>query len=194
MDVKSTVDEIVGDAQQVQSFWRRLFGAKPARSDATQPVAKKKEKYVAVDETKVMLSIVEQLNTFFRLQEQLATHIRVEEERSKSVYDPSANLMEAALKRIVAQDQMAALEVEIRECMVYNAPKEMGALYSRMFETKAIIAAEQEEARLREESKERYKSWRRREAKRRFLLKEAYLAGTAVVLLYIWMWLLYIRK
>jgi hypothetical protein len=89
---------------------------------------------------------------------------------------------------------MAALEVEIRECMVYNAPKEMGALYSRMFETKAIIAAEQEEARLREESKERYRLWRRREAKRRFLLKEAYLVGTAVVLLYIWMWLLYIRK
>jgi hypothetical protein len=69
--------------------------------------------------------------SFFKLQEQLAEHIREEEEKSKTVYDPDANLMEAALKRVMAQDQMALLETEIREAMVYGAPKEMGALYSK---------------------------------------------------------------
>jgi hypothetical protein len=83
-----------------------------------------------------MSDIVEQLTTFFRLQEQLAAHIRAEEEKSRNVYDPDANLMEAALKRIMAMDQMAALEVEIREAMVYGAPPEMGALYSKTFEMK----------------------------------------------------------
>jgi hypothetical protein len=44
----------------------------------------------------------------FKLQEQLAEHIREEEEKSKTVYDPDENLMEAALKRVMAlQDQMA---------------------------------------------------------------------------------------
>ena len=38
------------------------------------------------------------LTQFFKLQEQLAAHIREEEEKSKNVYDPDANLMEAALK------------------------------------------------------------------------------------------------
>jgi hypothetical protein len=194
MEIKSSVDEIVGDAQQVQSFWRRLFGAKPTRSDAIQPVAKKKEKYVAVDETKVMTGIVEQLTTFFHLQDQLAAHIREEEEKSKTVYDPNANLMEAALKRIMAQDQMAALEVEIRECMVYNAPKEMGALYSRTFETREIIAAEQEQARLKQEAQQRYKQWQRREAKRNLQAKSAYLIGTVGFLLYLWLWLLLLNR
>ena len=109
MEVKSTVEEIVSDAKAVQSFWSRLF-SKPAPKSVA-----KKETYVAVDETKVMAGIVEKLTQFFKLQEQLAAHIREEEEKSKNVYDPDANLMEAALKRVMAQDQMAALEVEIRD-------------------------------------------------------------------------------
>ena len=191
MEVKSTVDEAIGVANEVRGFWSKLFGAKPT---TPKPMAKKKEAYVAVDETKVMSDIVEQLTTFFRLQEQLAAHIREEEEKSKNVYDPNANLMEAALKRVMAQDQMALLEVEIREAMVYGAPKEMGALYSKTFETRDIIKEEQEQARLKEEAKERYKAWQRREAKRNFQQKSAYLIATSIFLLYLWMWLLFINR
>jgi len=191
MEVKSTVEEVVGDARKVRGFWEKLFGQK------AKPVAqekRKKEAYVAVEEAKVMSDIVSQLTTFFRLQDQLAAHLREEELKSKTVYDPNANLMEASLKRIVAQDQMAALEVEIRECMVYQAPKEMGALYSRAFETRDIIAAEQEQARLKEEAQQRYKQWQRQEAKRNLRAKSAYLIVTSIFLLYLWMWLLLLNR
>jgi hypothetical protein len=194
MEIKSTVDEIVGDAQQIQSFWGRLFGAKPARSDAVQPVAKKKEKYVAVDETQVMAGVVKQLTEFFKLQEQLAAHIREEEEKSQNVYDPNANLMEAALNRVMAQDQMAALEVTIRETMVYQSPPEMGALYSKVFEMRDVIQEEQENARLKEEAKERYKAWQRQEEKRNFQAKSAYLVVTLFLIAYLWMWLLFVNR
>jgi hypothetical protein len=194
MEVKSTVEEIVVDARKVRGFWSKLFGSE---QEATKPVAqekRKKEAYVAVDETKVMSDIVSQLTAFFRLQDQLAAVLREEEERSKTVYDPNANLMEASLKRIVAQDQMAALEVEIREVMVYGAPKEMGALYSRAFETRDIIAAEQEQARLKEESRQRYKLWQLREKQRSFQAKSAYLVATTIFLLYLWAWLLLLNR
>jgi hypothetical protein len=191
MEVKSTVEEVVGDARKVRGFWQKLFGSK------NKPVAqakRKKEAYVAVDETKVMTDIVSQLTTFFRLQEQLAAHIREEEEKSKTVYDPNANLMEASLKRIVAQDQMAALEVEIRECMVYQAPKEMGALYSRAFETRDIIAAEQEQARLQQEAQERVTQWQRRQEERNLQAKIAAMVVTSIFLLYLWLWLLLLNR
>jgi len=171
-----------------------MFGGapKPAQS---QPVAKKKkEKFVAVDETKVMADVVTQLTEFFRLQEQLAAHIRAEEEKSRSVYDPDANLMEAALKRVMAMDQMAALEVTIRETMVYQSPPEMGALYSKVFEMRDVIKEEQESARLKEEAKERYKQWQRQEAKRDFQQKSAYLIATAILLLYLWAWFLFVGR
>lgn len=199
MEVKATVDEAVGIAKEVHSFWGKLakmFGAepKPSAPVAAKPAPKKKEKYVAVDETKVMADVVKQLTEFFRLQEKLAAHIREEEEKSKSVYDPDANLMESALNRVMAMDQMAALEVTIRETMVYQSPPEMGALYSKVFEMRDVIQEEQEQARLKEEAKERYKQWQRQEEKRDFQQKSAYLVITLILILYLWMWLLFVGK
>ena len=196
MEVKATVDEAVGIAKEVHGFWGKLakmFGGDPAPA-APKPVAKKKEKYVAVDETQVMANVVSQLTEFFKLQEQLAAHIREEEEKSQTVYDPNANLMEAALKRVMAQDQMAALEVTIRETMVYQSPPEMGALYSKVFEMRDVIQEEQEKARLKEEAQERYRQWQRREAKRNLQQKSAYLVVTFMFLLYLWLWLLFISR
>jgi uncharacterized protein YdaU (DUF1376 family) len=193
MEVKSTVEEAVGVAREVQGFWAKLFGAKPKTQQPAQPT-KKKEKYVAVNETQVMVDIVAQLTTFFKLQADLQAHIREEEERSRTVYDPNANLMEAALKRVMALDQMAELEVTIRETMVYQSPPEMGALYSKVFEMRDVISAEQEGARLKQEAKERYKAWQREEAKRNLQAKSAYLVATLILLLYLWLWFLFIGQ
>jgi len=196
MEVKATVDEAVGIAKEVHGFWGKLakmFGGDPTPA-TPKPVAKKKEKYVAVDESKVMADVVSQLTEFFKLQEQLAAHIREEEEKSQNVYDPNANLMEAALKRVMAQDQMAALEVTIRETMVYQSPPEMGALYSKVFDMRNVIQEEQEAARLKEEAKERVKQWQRKEEKRDFQAKSAYLVVTFLFLLYLWMWFLFVAR
>ncbi len=187
MEVKSIVQETAGVAREVRGFWAKIFGAKE------KPVAqetRKKEKYVAVDETKVLSDIVTQLSTFFRLQEQLAETIRAEEEKSKNVYDPDANLMEAALHRIMAQDQMALLEKEIREAMVYGAPPEMGALYSRTFATRDIIKAEQEKARKKRDEQ----SWQRKEEERLSNERQAYLLVTILFLLYLWLLLSLLNK
>jgi len=191
MEIKSTVSEVVGVAKEVRGFWSKLFGTK---QDTPKPVAKKKEKYVAVDETQVMVDVVSRLTEFFKLQEQLAAHIREEEEKSKSVYDPNANLMETALKRVMALDQMAELEKTIREIMVYQSPPEMGAMYSKTFEMRDIIKEEQEGARLKEEAKERVKKWQREEAKRNLHAKSAYLIATLIFLVYLWAWLLFVNR
>jgi len=179
MEVKSAVDEVVGAAIQVRGFWAKLFGAK---EKPVAQAARKKAKYEAVDEAVVMSNIVTQLSTFFRLQDQLANLLREQEEKSKTIYDPDANLMEAALHRIMAQDQMAALEVEIREAMVYGAPKEMGALYSRTFQMRDVIKAEQDKARKKRDDE----SWQRKERERLLNERQAYLLATFLFLLYLW--------
>jgi len=200
MEVKSTVNEVIGIAKEVRGFWSKLgemFGASAApvsQGKSPKPVAKKKEAYVAVDETQVMADIVSQLTKLFRLEEQLATHIREEEEKSRNVYDPDANLMEAALQRVMAQQQMAELIVTVRETMVYQSPPEMGALYSKVFEMREIIGQEQEQARLKQEAQQRYRQWQRQEAKRNFQAKSVYLVVTAIFLLYLWLWLLLLSR
>jgi hypothetical protein len=195
MEVKSTVNEVIGIAKEVRGFWAKLaemFGAGTApvpQGKSPQPVV-----YVAVDETQVMADIVSQLTKLFKLEEQLATHIREEEEKSRNVYDPDANLMESALQRVMAQQQMAELVVTVRETMVYQSPPEMGALYSKVFEMREIISQEQEQARLKQEAQQRYKLWQRREKQRSFQAKSAYLVATTIFLLYLWAWLLLLNR
>ena len=196
MEVKSTVDEAVGVYREVTGFWSNFsnFFKPKAKQSTPKPVAKKKEKFVAIDETKVMADIVSQLTKLFRLEEQLATHIREAEEKSKNVYDPDANLMEAALQRVLAQQQMAELIVTVRETMVYQSPPELGALYSRVFEMRETIGQEQEQARLKQEAQQRYKQWQRQEAKRNLQAKSAYLIATTIFLLYLWSFLLLVNR
>ena len=55
MEVKAAVDEAVGVANEVQGFWSKLFGAKPKPSTPKPVAQKKKEKFVAVDETQIMV-------------------------------------------------------------------------------------------------------------------------------------------
>jgi len=201
MEVKSTVDEAVGIYKEVTGFWSNFSNffkskGKPAvTTSSPKSVAKKKQaKFVAVDETQVKVDIVKQLTEFFKIQEQLAAHIREEEEKSKNVYDPDQNYMEAALKRVMAQQQMAELVVQIRECMVYQSPPEMGALYSEVFAMRETIQEEQTGARLKQEAIKRQELWQRKEEERNFQLKMAYLVATSIFLLYLWMWLLFVSQ
>jgi len=201
MEVKSTVDEAVGIYKEVTGFWSNFSNffkskGKPATVASTpKSVAKKKQaKFVAVDETQVKVDIVKQLTEFFKIQEQLEAHIREEEEKSKNVYDPNQNHMEAALKRVMAQQQMAELVVQIRECMVYQSPPEMGALYSEVFNMRETIQEEQTQARLKQEAIKRQELWQRKEEERNFQLKLAYLAVTTIFLLYLWAWLLFVSQ
>jgi hypothetical protein len=187
VSIKRTADEVVAIGKEVKGFWgslRKLFGGSP-KPEATKSMAKaKKSDYVAVEETQVKADIVKNLSEFFKLQEQLEAHIRESEEKARTVvFSDDVNLMEEALNRVLAQQEMERLVVQIRECMVYQSPPEMGALYSEVFSMRDIIAAEQEKARKKRDAE----SWLRKERERLLAEKQAYLLVAFLFLLYLWM-------
>jgi hypothetical protein len=196
VEIKATADEVIAIGKEVRGFWGQLlafFGSKP-KPQAAKPVAKnKKSAYVAVDETQVKVDIVKNLTEFFRLQEQLAAHIREEEEKSLTVYDPDQNLMEAALKRVMAQQEMDRLVVTIRETMVYQSPPEMGALYSEVFKMKDVISEEQEKARLKQEATKRQEAWRQHQRKGRLQVRIVVLLAALFLVGYLHLWLQILR-
>jgi hypothetical protein len=187
VEIRNTANEVVAIGKEVKGFWgslRKLFGGSP-KPQATKSVAKaKKSDYVAVDETQVKAEIVKNLTEFFKLQEQLEEHIRESEEKARTVvFSDDVNLMEEALNRVLAQQEMERLVVQIRECMVYQSPPEMGALYSEVFSMRDIIAGEQEKARKKRDAE----SWLRKERERLLAEKQAYLLVAFLFLLYLWM-------
>jgi hypothetical protein len=196
VEIKATADQVIEIGKEVHGFWGQLlafFGSKP-KPQAVKPVARaKKSGYVAVDETQVKVDIVKNLTEFFKLQEQLAAHIREEEEKSQTVYDPDQNLMEAALKRVMAQQEMDRLVVQIRECMVYQSPPEMGALYSEVFSVRETIQEEQEQARLKQEATKRQEAWRQHQRERRLQVRIAVLLAALFLVGYLHLWLQILR-
>ena len=188
--------EVQGFLGPIAAFFGKLFQVSSGNEPPAQGKSAAKAKPVAkayVDETQVMADVVKQLTEFFRLQSQLAALIREEEEKSQTVYDPDANLMEAALNRVMALDQMAALEVTIRETMVYQSPKEMGALYSKVFEMRDVIHEEQEKARLAEEARERVKRWQRRQQSAKLQTRIVVLVAALFLVGYLHLWLQILR-
>lgn len=200
IQVKKTADEVIAIGKEAKGFFAKLvqfFSPAPAKAATFAPTkvaAKKKEQFVDVDEQQILNDVVARLIEFFHIQEQLAAHIREEEEKSRTVYDPNANLMEAAIKRVRAQDQMDQLVVTIREAMTWNAPPELGALYSKVFEMREIVGAEQEAARLAQEAIAKRKRWQRqqREADRNLKIGASLL--TLALIAYLWMWLLWLKQ
>ena len=187
VEIKRTGEEVVAIGKELHGFWNQLlgfFGSKP-KPQAAKPVGKsKKSDYVAVDETQVKTEIVKNLSEFFKLQSMLEEHIREAEEKSRTVvFDEDVNLMEEALNRVLAQQEMDRLVVQIRECMVYQSPPEMGALYSEVFDMRDIIDGEQAKARKMRDAEQ----WQRKERERLLAEKQAYLLVTILCLLYIWL-------
>ena len=198
IQVKKTADEVIAIGKEAKGFFAKLvqfFNPAPAKAAIpAKPAAKKKEKLVDVDEQQILNDVVARLIEFFHIQEQLAAHIREEEEKSRTVYDPNANLMEAAIKRVRAQDQMDQLVSTIREAMTWNAPPELGALYTKVFEMREIVGAEQEAARLAQEAIAKRKRWQRQQREADLNLKIGASLLTLALIGYLWLWFLWLKQ
>jgi len=199
VEIKKTADQVVEVGKELQGFWRQLlqfFAGKPKQKQQQQakPAAKKKEKFVEVDEEAILNDVVDQLIQFFHIQQQLADHIRSEEEKSRTVYDPTQNHFEAAIKRVRAQDQMQKLVEEIRMAMTWNAPPELGALYSKVMDMHEIVGVEQEAARLAQEAKAKRARWQRQQREASQRLKVGLSVLTLILILYLWLLLFFVTK
>jgi len=168
-DVKGTISAAQKTAKEVTAIAEEVGGffgffkkkKKPTDKPVEAPKPKKAEPEIW-DENKVVADLAANLGQFFKIQQQLADHIREEEEKSKNVYDPNQNIMESALNRELAKTQFEKLSKEIREIMVYQSPKELGNLYTRVNQMRVQIIEEQEQASLAQEKRIREAEWKRR--------------------------------
>ena len=191
-DVKGTIAAAQKTAKEVTAIAEEVGGFfgffKKKKKPTDKPVAAPKPKKADPeiwDEGRVVADLAANLGQFFKIQQQLADHIREEEEKSKNVYDPDQNIMESALNRELAKTQFEKLSKEIREIMVYQSPKELGNLYTRVNQMRVQIIAEQEQARLAQEKRIREAEWKRRKVISAIQDKAIYGAICLIFLLYL---------
>ena len=184
-EAKKTVKEVQAIAEEVSGFFGWFKKKKPSPTTPTIAPKPKKAEAQVWDEHAVVADLAANLGQFFKVQQQLADHIREEEEKSKTIYDPSQNIMESALNRELAKTQFEKLAKEIREIMVYQSPPELGNLYTRVNTMRVQIIEEQEQARLAQEQKQREVEWQRRRVIEAIQDKAIYVGACLVFVLYL---------
>ena len=131
------------------------------------------------------------LGNFFKAHETLEKHVHEEELKAKKVRDPELSVNQEAFNRILAQKEMIRMETELREMMVYQAPKELGAIWSEFEIMRDRIKEERAEVQRQEVQKQQVAQWRRANIKRKIAEQmTSILAVVFIILWFIWVMIL----
>ena len=139
----------------------------------------------------VVADISGHLGTFFKAHEQLEKHVHEEEVKTKKARDPELSVNQEAFNRVMAVKEMQRLETELRETLVYSAPKELGAIWSSFEAMRDRVKQERAEVQRQELLKRQVAQWRRASLKRKIAEQmTSILAVLFIILWFLWVMIL----
>jgi hypothetical protein len=178
-DLRAQFDKVTGGNPTVEQ--KQKYNAEVQR---VQEIAK-------ADPNDVYTEIGDQLGALMDSYDALSKALLAEQMEGKKVYKGEESVGRRALRRIIITTRLDAMLTEIRETMVYRAPPELGALWSKFEEMWQTIVAEQDEAHAEELKLIQMARWRRRKRIAELKAKATWIS--AVVFVVLWgvglMWL-----
>jgi len=192
LEAKKTLDTAVGIAKEVsgasRGFWSflkgKLFGEEEEvikQEIIPEKKAVKKAAPPDQDELSITLDIIAQLKVFFTCMTQLKQKLAEAEEHSLDAKS-DAELLSSSVDIEYAMTEVAKLQKQIRETMVYQIGGDLGDLYTKVVKRVGIIQEQQEAARLVALRKKKEEQWLRnkRAAKRHRRMAIAAIAALVV--------------
>ena len=137
------------------------------------------------DPNDVFTEIGNQLGALLDAQDQLAKALLAEELANTTVYKGQESLGRRALRKIIIEARLDSMMAELRETMVFRAPKELGALWGKYEKTVEKINKQQEAARIAELKLLQIAARKRRHMIRRF--RENVIWFGAVLFVTLWL-------
>ena len=150
-DVKSAA----GDVQAILDDLQNQFAGKKLSKAQVAQYEKEKERVKEIgrsDPNDVLGQLADHLGKFFDAVDQVEALFYEEERNSTEVYKGEVSASRRALQRVLIRSRLEALQVELREMMVYQTPPELGNLWTRFEAMRVQIGKEQEVARAKEET------------------------------------------
>jgi hypothetical protein len=150
-DVKSAA----GDVQAILDDLQNQFAGKKLSKAQVAQYEKEKERVKEIGRSNpndVLGQLADHLGKFFDAVDQVEALFYEEEKQSTEVYKGEVSASRRALQRVLIRSRLEALQVELREMMVYQTPPELGNLWTRFEAMRAQIGKEQEVARAKEEA------------------------------------------
>lgn len=200
LKAKKTFDEVKGISKEVTSLWSFLLGklfpkkkkdppkyidvvvSKPV-ADITKP--RDPPDFRSMDELGITVELITQLKVFFaclsKLKDKLAEH---EANSLNSISDEE--LLSSAVDIEYAMSEIAKLQTTIRETMVYQSPKELGDLYTKVVARIGTIQEQQEIARIEKHRKAVNEQWLREQLQAQIKLELATALLVGLFLAEVW--------
>ena len=122
----------------------------PAQREQYHQEIARVQEIAKADPADVFSQIGDQLGALLDAQDQLGKALLAEELANTAVYKGQESLGRRALRKIIIEARLDSMMAELRETMVFRAPKELGALWGKYEKTVEKINKQQEAARIAE--------------------------------------------
>ena len=145
-EVKGVAGNVKGIIDDINS---QFSGKKVSKEQAKAVEAEKArvQEVANADPDQVIFKIGDELGNMFDAFDRLEALFWEQEREAKKLQSADVSLKRMALKRIMIRNKLLAMQVELREQMVYHSPPELGALWSQFEEMREQIEEEQRVAR-----------------------------------------------
>jgi hypothetical protein len=145
--------EVKGVAGNVKQIYDEISGqcaGKTVSKEQAKKIETEKARIAEVAKTnpdEVIFKIGDELGNMFDAFDRLEALFWEQEREAKKLQGKDVSLKRMALKRILVRQRLLAMQVELREQMVYHSPPELGALWTQFEEMRGQIEEEQRLAR-----------------------------------------------
>lgn len=144
------VKGVAGNVKQIYDEISGQFAGKTVSKEQAKKIEAEKARVQEVAKTdpdQVIFKIGDELGNMFDAFDRLEELFWEQEREAKKVQAAGTSLKRMALKRIMVRQKLLAMQVELREQMVYHSPPELGALWTQFEEMRKQIEEEQRIAR-----------------------------------------------
>ena len=173
----------------LKAQFSKITDPTPAQKMQYNAEVQRVQEIAKADPNDVFTDIGNQLGALMDAYDALSKALLQEQLDGKKVYKGEESIGRRALRRIIITARLDAMLVEIREMMVYQAPKELGSLWEKFEVTWKRIVAEQDAAHAEELRQAQTAKWRRDRLKRK--VKEQLTSVFAVLFVTLWfLWLM----
>ena len=190
-DIKGAAGDVSDVLKDLKEQYSKIVDPTPIQKAQYNAEVQRVQEIAKADPNDVYTEIGDQLGVLMDSYDALSKALLAEQVAGSKVYKGDESIGRRALRRIIITTRLDAMLAEIRETMVYRAPPELGALWSKFEEMWQRIVAEQEVAHAEELKLIQIARWRRRKRIAEIKSKAAWVS--AVVFVVIWavglMWL-----
>lgn len=181
-EIKSTSGDVSDVLKDLKAQFHKIVDPSPEQKKQYNEEVKRVQQVATANPADVLNDVWDNLGNFIDQYDIMAKAYIASEVNAKEVYKGEMSIARRALERLKVRHQLDTMLAEVREQMVYNAPPELGDLWTRFEKMWTQIVQEQNAALAEEMRKAQVTRWRRERNLENLRQKMVWIGALAFIL------------